>query len=154
MVGHRFCAARGPKGEPCQSPPMHDSQFCFMHSPEHAQEAQEARKLGGVRRKREVTLAGAYEFEGLNNIQGIQRILEIALLDTLAMENSLSRNRTLAYLALAAMKALEVGIHEERITALERVVHSRRGEHELSVFEIDTISEIGEETNESSKQIG
>jgi hypothetical protein len=137
MLTRRQCAFRKPTGEPCQSPPLHDSQFCFMHSPEHAQEAQEARKLGGVRRKREVTLAGAYEFDGINTVQGIQRILEIAMLDTLAMENSLSRNRTLAYLALAAMKALEVGVQEERITALEQAVQGRQIEHEQPIFDVE-----------------
>ena len=53
-----------------------------MHSPEHAQEAQEARRLSHLRRKREATLSGAYEFEGLDNVQGLKRILEIATLDT------------------------------------------------------------------------
>lgn len=137
MLTRRLCAFRKPTGEQCQSPPLHDSQFCFMHSPEHAQEAQEARKLGGVRRKREVTLSGAYEFDGINTVQGIQRILEIAMLDTLAMENSLSRNRTLAYLALAAMKALEVGVQEERITALEQAVQGRQIEHEQPIFDVE-----------------
>ena len=59
------------------------------------------------------------------------------MLDTLAMENSLSRNRTLAYLALAAMKALEVGVQEERITALEQAVQGRQIEHELPVFDVE-----------------
>ena len=39
-----------------------------MHSPEHAKEVQEARRLGGLRRKREVTLSGAYDFEGLGTV--------------------------------------------------------------------------------------
>ncbi|MCX6000216.1 MAG: hypothetical protein NTU41_11710 [Chloroflexi bacterium] len=34
---------------------------------------------------------------------------EVAILDTLSMENSVSRNRTLAYLAQVALRALEVG---------------------------------------------
>ena len=137
MVIHRQCSFRLATGEPCRAAPLKDSQFCIMHSPEHAQEIQEARKLGGVRRKREVTLAGAYEFDGIDSVQGIKRILEIAMLDTLAMENSLSRNRTLAYLALASIKVLEVGAHEERIAALEQAVHSRNVKSEISVFEVE-----------------
>jgi hypothetical protein len=80
-----------------------------MHSPEHAAEAQEARKLGHLRRKRELTISGAYEVEQLDTILGMRRVLEIALMDTLSMDNSLSRNRTLAYLVMVALKTKEVG---------------------------------------------
>ena len=58
------------------------------------------------------------------------------MLDTLAMENSMSRNRTLIYLALAALKVLEVGGHEERITALEQAIQGKQIEHKPSVFDI------------------
>jgi hypothetical protein len=37
-------------------------------------QAQEARRLGGQRRKKEVMLAGAYDLEGLDNIPGIRRV--------------------------------------------------------------------------------
>jgi hypothetical protein len=108
-----------------------------VHSPEHAQEAQEARKLGGLRRKREATVSGAYDFEGVDTISDIRRIIEIAIVDTLAMENSLSRNRTLAYLVMVALKALEIGDLEERITVLEQAVHGRRIEHEPTIFDVE-----------------
>ena len=39
--------------------------FCLFHSPDHEEEAAEARRLGGLRRRKEKTLAGAYEFRGL-----------------------------------------------------------------------------------------
>ena len=63
----RQCAFRLASGEPCRAPPLKDGDFCLMHSPEHAQEVQEARRLGGLRRKREATLSGAYDFEGTRN---------------------------------------------------------------------------------------
>ena len=66
-----------------------------MHSPERIHEVQESRRLGGLRRKRESTISNAYQFKSLNNINGIRRIVEVAILDTLAMENSIPRNRTL-----------------------------------------------------------
>ena len=115
MVRRRQCDFRFPSGEPCRMAPLHDSKFCWSHSPEHAQEAQEARRAGGHRRKREVTLYGAYDLEGVDNIAGIRRILEIATLDTLSAENDLSRNRTLGYLMQVALKAMEAGDTEERL---------------------------------------
>ena len=42
MVTRRLCAFRFPTGEPCHLPPLHDGDFCLMHSPEHAKEVQEA----------------------------------------------------------------------------------------------------------------
>ena len=79
-----------------------------MHSPERIKEVQESRRLGGLRRKRESTISNAYLFKSLNNINGIRRIVEIAILDTLAMENSIPRNRTLAALVQVAL-ALAIG---------------------------------------------
>ena len=118
----RECAFRSKSGQPCRAAPLRDGQFCIMHSPEHAKEVQEARRLGGLRRKREVTVSGAYDFDGLETVGGIRRLLEVAVLDTLSMENSLSRSRTLAYLAQIALRALEASELEQRIAVLEQDV--------------------------------
>ena len=119
------CQASNERGEPCRQAPLRDSDFCFWHSPEHAAEAAEARRLGGLRRRREKAVSGVYDFEGLADVAQVQRLLEIACLDTLSLENSVARSRTLAYLAQVALKALEVGELAERIEALERLVAPR-----------------------------
>jgi hypothetical protein len=85
----------------------------------------EARRLGGVRRRRERVVQGAYDFEGLGSVQQIRRLVEVAVLDVLGLENSINRARTLAYLAQTAAKLLEVGEHEERLAALEAVMEPR-----------------------------
>jgi hypothetical protein len=117
--------------------PLRNDKFCWAHSPEHAQEAQEARRLGGQRRKKEIMLSGAYDLEGIDNIPGIRRVLEIAVLDTLASENNLSRNRTLGYLMQVALKAMEAGETEERLAALEQAVLSKQIQHEPIVFDAE-----------------
>lgn len=150
MVTRRMCAAHGPTGEPCQSPPLHDSDYCFMHSPEHAQEAQDARKLGHLRQKREATLSGAYDVESLETMKGIRRILQIALMDTLSIDNSLSRNRTLAYLVMVALKIKEVGEIEERLAALEQSVYPNNVRQAAPVFDVETsLLESGEKEKEA-----
>ncbi len=121
MVISRQCAYRKSNGEYCQSPPLHGGEYCFMHTPDRIKEVQEARRLGGLRRKRESTVSSAYQFECLTSVAGIRRIIEVAVIDTLAMENSMSRSRTLAYLAMVALKTLEVGVLEDRIAALEEL---------------------------------
>ena len=121
----RTCEAPKEDGNRCQAAPLLDGDFCLMHSPEHAEEMAEARRLGGLRRRREKTVSGAYDFEGLADVGQVRRLLEIAASDTLSLENSVARSRTLAYLAQVALKALEVGELAERIDALERLVSPR-----------------------------
>jgi hypothetical protein len=99
-----------------------------MHDPEHAEEVQEARRLGGLRRRKEKITSGAYEFEGLGSVNQVRRLLEIAALDALGLENSIARSRTLAYLAQVSVKLLEVGELEDRVRAIESVLHPRLDE--------------------------
>lgn len=42
-----ICKATRRDGQPCRAPAGYNSEYCFMHSPERAQEAQEARRAGG-----------------------------------------------------------------------------------------------------------
>ena len=116
---HRQCAFGSATGKPCRAAPLRDGEFCLMHSPERVKEVQEARRLGGLRRRRESTISSAYQFDSLNSVEGIRRIVEVAVLDTLAMENSIARSRTLAYLAQVALRTLEIGDLETRIADLE-----------------------------------
>ena len=109
-----------------------------MHSPEHAEEVAEARRLGGLRRRREVAVSGAFEFEGIETVADIRRLLEIAVVDTLGLENSISRARTLAYLVMTAIKLFDVGEMEQRLASLESAVHRHSGPPE-SVFNVDPV---------------
>jgi hypothetical protein len=104
---------------------MRDGPFCFWHTPEREEDAAEARRLGGLRRRRERTVSGAYEFAGLGSIDSIRRILEIAVLDALGLDNSIARARLLITGSLAAAKLLETGELEDRLATLEAAVRSR-----------------------------
>ena len=94
--------------------------------------------MGGLRRRREVAVSGAYEFAGLESVADIRRILEIAVLDTLGLENSIAKARTLAYLAMTAIKLLEVGEFEQRLASLEAAIRSQKSLPE-SVFDVDPV---------------
>jgi len=120
------CAHPMPDGRRCRAPLLRDGRFCFWHDPGKAEEAQEARRLGGLRRGRERTLAVAYDLSGLGSIEAIRRIIEIALFDALGLENSIPRARVLISGALAAAKLLETGELAERIAALEAALASDR----------------------------
>lgn len=98
------CRYRKDDGEPCKAPPLRDSEYCFWHDPDHAEAAAEARRLGGLRRRRETVLASAYELSGIRTARDVRRLLEIAVLDTLALDNSVGRSRTLVSLAQLALQ--------------------------------------------------
>ena len=121
----------------CQAAPVKDGDHCFWHSPEYAEDVAEARRLGGLRRRREVTVSGAYEVNGLETVGDLRRLLVIASLDTLGLENSIARARTLGYLVGVAGKLLETGELEERLAALE----AARGQKTLpeSVFDAEPV---------------
>ena len=132
----RTCAYRYPDGRQCGAAPLRDDVLCLWHSPDHAAEVAESRRVGGSRRKREVTLAGVYDLESVITVRDIQRLIEIAVFDTLALENSVQRNRTLAYLAQTALRSIEVGELEERMRILEAALLSQTA-RQVPVFEID-----------------
>jgi hypothetical protein len=105
-----------------------------MHDPEHAEEVAEARKLGGLRKRREAALIGAYDLQGLDSLAVLERVLEIALLDTLGLDNSLNRSRTLGYLVGVGTRLRQEGETEERLRALESAVRGQKMPAE-SVFD-------------------
>ncbi|MHB1345443.1 MAG: hypothetical protein ACYCX3_13960 [Thermoleophilia bacterium] len=141
----RTCTFIREGGLPCRATPLREEEFCFWHSPNHREEATEARRLGGLRRRKERTVAGAYDFEGVRTIEDLQRLLEIAVLDALALENSIARARALAYLVQTALKLQQVGEYEERMRALEAAV-KEHGAVLVPVFDesLDAVDDFGE----------
>ncbi len=81
-------------------------------------------------------MSGAYEFNGLETVAELRRLLVITALDTLGLENSIARARTLGYLVGVAGRLLETGELEQRVDALEAAVHGQRSLPE-SVFDAE-----------------
>jgi hypothetical protein len=129
-VFSKSCKARNDKGQPCGATPLRDGEYCVFHDPEHAEVVQEARRAGGQRRKREAAVATAYDFEGLTSVPSIRRLVEVAALDALGLDNSLARVRALGYLAQVAATLLEKGEMEERLAALEAALGPRQAKTE------------------------
>ena len=133
------CAHPMPDGRRCRAPVLRDGRFCFWHDPGKAEEAADARRLGGMRRGRERTLAVAYDLTGLGSIEAIRRIVEIALFDVLGLENSIARARVLISGALAAAKLLETGELADRIAALEAALASDRAVTPETLFPDESV---------------
>ncbi len=121
----RTCTRPLPDGRRCRAWPLRDQPFCFWHAPDREEEAAEARRLGGLRRRRERTVAGAYELEGLASIPALRRILEVVAVDTLSLDNGIARSRVLIALVATAAKLIEIGELEDRIARLEASLTER-----------------------------
>ena len=119
MLIAKGCAYAKADGQPCRMAPLHDRPFCFSHDPERAAEAAEARRLGGLRRRKESTVAVAYDLPGLDTVAGIRRVLDIVVADTVGQEHGIARQRVLIAAATAATNLLKVGELEERLAHLE-----------------------------------
>ena len=125
MLIRRRCAYAKADGQPCQMAPLRDRPYCFAHDPERAEEAADARRLGGLRRRKEGTIAVAYDLPGLDTVVGIRRLLDIVVTDGVGLDNGIPRLRVLISTAVAAMNLLKVGELEERLAALEGVIGHR-----------------------------
>jgi hypothetical protein len=99
--------------------------FCFTHDPTRAVDRQAARRRGGFRTRTPV--AGVEGRSTLRSVEDILALLEETLADSRLLENSAQRSKTLVSIALAALKALEIGELEERLEALERQFGERLG---------------------------
>jgi hypothetical protein len=132
MVIRRRCAYAKSDGEPCAMAPLHDRPYCFAHDPERAAEAAEARRLGGLRRRKEGTIAVAYDLPGLDTVAGIRRLLDIVVTDGVGMDNGIPRLRVLISTATAATNLLKVGELEDRLAAVEAAVGRTRSDEDAA----------------------
>lgn len=122
MLIARRCAYAKADGQPCRMAPLHDRPYCFSHDPDRAAEAAEARRLGGLRRKKEGTIAIAFDLPGLDTVAGIRRLLQIAATDAVALDSGIPRLRVLISAATAATNLLKVGELEDRLAHVEAAV--------------------------------
>ena len=125
MVMPRTCTFIKEGGARCMASPLQGGDLCFFHDPETQEAAAEARRLGGIRRKRESAIVGAYEVGELDTVEDLRRLLQIAVIDTLGLENSISRSRTLGYLTQVGAMLLERGEQEQRLQELEALLRPR-----------------------------
>lgn len=115
----RPCAALTDAGRPCRAAAMRDGAHCFLHDPASAKAAAQARRAGGLHRRREATAATIYDLDDVATLRGLWRVIEIAVLEYLALENSLARNRGLVSAVVAGTRLLATADIEARVTALE-----------------------------------
>lgn len=123
----RTCLEITSAGQPCRARPLKDSDRCFLHDPEHREAAGEARRVGGLRRRREGAVKVAFDLDGLDSAEGLRRFLEIAATDALSAEDGISRVRAMTYIVQTGIRLLEAADLEARVRALESEREMRAG---------------------------
>lgn len=125
-MSKRACKGRSEDGSPCRQAPGLDSEFCFWHDPEHADEASEARRLGGKRAHKESALIAAYNLGGLDSAEGITRHLEMTRVEALKLQDPDRRVRALISIGRAASRHLEVHLLDKRFRMLEDALAKKK----------------------------
>lgn len=143
------CKALTEAGEPCQAPPLQNQDYCFYHSPDHADEVRAAGVKGG--KARHGRKAGTVWEGGEVKIETVQDVLDylvIALADTLRLENSLQRSRVISDLASKCLMALEKGNFEDRLDQLEKAVNDAKRESENAPLPTGGFSTASQDSRE------
>src|SRR5450759_2436126 len=124
MVG-RACTYQMPDGRACRATPLREEAFCFWHAPGTADELAEARRMGGLHRRKKRTVATIYGFGGLRTIEDNQALLETITIETLALDNTIARNRAVNAMLATGIRLVEIGELEARLEALEAAAGER-----------------------------
>jgi len=133
MVG-RACTYQMADGRPCRATPMRGEPFCFWHAPETADELADAQRMGRLHRRKKRTVAVIYGFGGLRTVEDNQALLETITIETMALENSIARNRALNSMLATGIKLVETGELEARVQALEAGAGRRLGSSDDAAF--------------------
>ena len=127
----RMCKATTQSGEPCQAPAMAGSDFCFAHDPTKTEQAEAARRAGGVQRARQMDQAmhGApsptpawWPLETAAHARaGLAHVVQETLSGRLAARDCNAASGALSAL-VGALRATDL---EQRLELLERTLDHR-----------------------------
>ena len=118
-TGGTQCRARRIDGQPCGARPG-ISGFSAIHDPLRAAQVAEQRRRGGyARHGRNIGPTEAVQAVKLASMADVLCILQDAANDALKLENSLTRARTIAYVAATWARVYETSELERRLAALE-----------------------------------
>ena len=119
MPNRRKCHTLNQRGRPCGAPALREGSRCFWHAPETEAAAADARRLGGLRRRREATIAGAFDLDGMEPGAVLLRVSDLGLTDILEMKPSPARSRLLLQWLASRARLEETVVGEARLQALE-----------------------------------
>ena len=117
------CAGTQRDGRQCGAPPMRGEEYCLFHTPEHAEDAKEARRFGGLRRR---SLIGRPD--AANPFIALPSQVEKAVYDSMRGERSgfikdVTREAVGDTVYLIRL-VIALNVHIEEVLRLERLRHA------------------------------
>jgi hypothetical protein len=99
--------------------------YCFWHDPALEKEREEARRAGGIARRRELVLKEVYGLEGSESLEDAARLIDLATNVLLGLDNSVPKARGLLNAAQSIMKLIEVGKLADDVAEMKAVILPR-----------------------------
>jgi len=116
------CEYIRPDGSHCEAKKMLGSRFCFFHNPEVIAKRLDARRRGGLARHGSTKELGIYE---IRRPIDILQVLQDCLNETVSLEASASKSKTIAYIAQVLIRGFEASEIENRLRSLEERVYNK-----------------------------
>jgi len=129
MATPRQCKAKTKSGAQCAAYAVKGSKFCLTHSPERARERAKRNKRGGEARRAIPKSSEGVDAPRIANVGDVLGLVNWVIADTWHLENSAPRSRALLAAADQAVKVLQIGELEERVSALEKFLSEGKSEH-------------------------
>jgi hypothetical protein len=124
-MSKKQCQAKNKRGEPC-SAAANETGFCFTHDENKGKERAIARRKGGLSKITPHIADAELVPKQTRSIEGVMMILDYALQESLALQNSINRGRLLVSIAHGYIEALKVGEMEQRLEAVEMTLKIRK----------------------------
>ena len=114
-----ICKGTKKDGSRCNAP-AGPGGYCTFHAPHNGRALAEGRKRGGERHRTPHGAIDAATLPGkVRTLADVLSVLDYALSEALAGENSIARGRLLVAIAGAFIEAIKTGELEQRIQAIE-----------------------------------
>lgn len=137
-AGKRQCKHIKADGERCQAAALFDSAFCFFHDPDTTSERQEASARGGYNGRIRVLPENCPNAE-VQSAADIVRLLGETINQVRKGDLDPRIANAVGYLANVALRAIEGGDIEKRLTGLEAAVTQNR---QVNLFPIEAFNKF------------
>jgi hypothetical protein len=125
-----------PDGSDCQAAALPDSDFCFFHDPDLADERHKANAAGG-RQNRMKTLSADAPDVRVESCQDVVHLISETINQVRRGELDPRVANAIGYLANVLIKAAEQGDHEKRIKELEAAVQLKGRSSDFDIMGLD-----------------
>jgi hypothetical protein len=112
------CSAQNKSGQGCRAFALADDQYCWTHSPAHAEDRRQACSAGGRKSTQLRALRG--RMPRLDTSEGLIKFLARLMADTQIGEMDPGVTRVLAYCAAVQRQLIEAGDLSKRLDLLEQ----------------------------------